>query len=73
MLDKKDIKAYVRKFGNDVIKGYKPQGKNDYSEEYTKMLANYAWKKEVIGKWVKLYEYGYISYVEAMRKICEEA
>lgn len=68
------IKTYVRKFGKDVIAEYKPpmELKKSRPADYKSIQAIYERKKEVVTRWINAYEYGNISYVEAMKKICEE-
>lgn len=68
------IKTYVRKFGKDAIAEYKPpiELKETRPSDYKNIQAIYERKKEAITNWINAYEYGNISYIEAIKKICEE-
>ena len=68
------IKTYVRKFAKDALSEYKPpiELKSTRPADYKNIQAIYDWKKEIIMQYVNAYEYGNISYIEAMKKICEE-
>ena len=60
----KNIKAYIRDFGNDIIAMYKPVN--------GKITGDYIIKKTAINAIIDSYEEGNIDYITAMKKLVSE-